>query len=439
MRVIMSDGRREKRKLKNKMIKFHWILDNSGNKIRCVRTSDVQPAPENLKMYPSNSIEFAILKEFMEFEHTENGIANHTEIEVDLYSGMVFGGCQRTLVAHEDGYTYLRAKPSPKKYNEMSTWEILEYIQKVNIDGKRDEHRKSVIVNVYNGLKKAFDEEFPTKSFRHSNAYKDFIEARGVQGPQLTKLLLIGEKRPELLDQIDDGTLVIGKAWKIAKNAVKQPTPIDPERFNFLGHFDTSPTFKNKLKSGVLEAVDYFRKTPICGKQLVDNEQFGFEYPMISAHFSNIINSTAAFSYVEVDKEVKTGRKALASHGDSRPDIYFPTRSKDGFQEEKIEVKVASWTSTASTCIFYGGPGTKNCHPHEYLLGIHSDGGNQMFLMLATLTPEDWENPTSNEKYKMTLGTWFKNHFEKKDYRFLIGNISRAGNQKKVPHVNFNV
>ena len=53
MRVIMSDGRREKRKLKNKMIKFHWILDNSGNKIRCVRTSDVQPAPENLKMYPS--------------------------------------------------------------------------------------------------------------------------------------------------------------------------------------------------------------------------------------------------------------------------------------------------------------------------------------------------------------------------------------------------
>ena len=62
MRVIMSDGRREKRKLKNKMIKFHWILDNSGNKIRCVRTSDVQPAPENLKMYPSNSIEFAILK-----------------------------------------------------------------------------------------------------------------------------------------------------------------------------------------------------------------------------------------------------------------------------------------------------------------------------------------------------------------------------------------
>ena len=56
--------------------------------------------------------------------------------------------------------------------------------------------------------------------------------------------------------------------------------------------------------------------------------------------------------------------------------------------------------------------------------------------MLATLSPKDWKS-AGGGKVTMSLGTWFNNHFEKKDYRFLMGDISRTGNQKKVPHVNF--
>ena len=38
----------------------------------------------------------------------------------------------------------------------------------------------------------------------------------------------------------------------------------------------------------------------------------------------------------------------------------------------------------------------------------------------------------------MTLKRWFDNHFDKKDYRFIIGNISSVGNATKRPNVNFN-
>ena len=117
----------------------------------------------------------------------------------------------------------------------------------------------------------------------------------------------------------------------------------------------------------------------IGGKKLINHDQFGFEYSAISAVLSNIINVAAAHQYVEVDSAVKTGRKKIDSYGDSKPDIYFPTISKTGFQGEKIEVKVASWNSKPSSIIFYGGPGVKQCHPHEYLLGVNSDGGNLLF------------------------------------------------------------
>jgi hypothetical protein len=420
-----------------KKIKLHKVEDSAGNLVECVRVDEITPAPENLLIYPTKSDEFIDLEDLMKTEYVENNIANHTEAEIDLYSGMVLSGCQRTLVAKKNGWEYLRAKASPKKYNEMSTWGRIEYLQKVNIDGKRNEQSAEVITTVYRGLEHAFLEEHPDRiSYKHSDSHKNFCKARGIDRKDLSRILVVAEKKPELLKEIDTGKYSIHKAWREAQNVQKTVVKQDLERFDFIKHAGESSTFKKNLKNGVLEAVDHFRKTPICGKQLVDDEQFGFEYPMISAHFSNIINSAAAFSYVEVDMKVKTGRKAVSSNGDSRPDIYFPSISKVGFQEEKVEVKVASYAPQPSAIIYYGGPGAINCHPHEYLLGITSDGGAQIFLMLATLTPKDWKSAGSG-KVMMSLGTWFDNHFEKNDYKFLMGDISRTGNQKKFPHVNF--
>jgi hypothetical protein len=51
------------------------------------------------------------------------------------------------------------------------------------------------------------------------------------------------------------------------------------------------------------------------------------------------------------------------------------------FQNEKIEVKAASWNGVASSCILYGGPGAKNCTQHEYFIGIWKKDCKKLFLM----------------------------------------------------------
>ena len=172
-----------------KKLTLHKVEDSAGNLVECVLVDEITPAPENLLIYPTKPNEFSDLEDLMKTEYVENNIANHTEIEVDLHSGKVLSGCQRTLVAKKNGWKYLRAKASPKKYNEMSKWERIEYLQKVNIDGKRDENSTEVIATVYRGLEQAFLEEHPDRiSYKHSDSHKNFCKARGVDRKDLSRI-----------------------------------------------------------------------------------------------------------------------------------------------------------------------------------------------------------------------------------------------------------
>jgi hypothetical protein len=426
------------------MVTFYGIPDSKGNLIRCVKTDDVRPAPENIEMYPFVPEEFEILKGQMQKEYLRNNkIANHTEIEVDIYSGIVWGGCQRTLVCKELGYEHIRAKPSTEIYEDLTPFKRMRHIQLVNIDGKRNEHSAKVKVSVWNGLERSFLAENPSitamrSSPRGQEIWQEFCISRSTDPKAMGQLLQIFKLAPEFLDEIDNKTMPIGKALKKAKQSIIKPTVKEnPNRFDFLDHFDKNPTIFVNMKRGILEAIEQFNSIKILGQELINHPEFGFEYPQLSATYSNIINSTAAYLYSELDPEVTSGRKASGTTGDSRPDIVFNGLSKNGFQEEMIEVKVASLGETAGSSTIYGGPGATNCYKHEYLWCIQSDDGKQIFLMLATIYPEDWE-PSGSGKNILTLKRWFDNHFDKKDYRFIIGNISSVGNATKRPNVNFN-
>ena len=171
---------------------LHKVEDSAGNMVECVFVDEITPAPENLLIYPTKQDEFNDLENLMQECYDEDNIPNHTEAEIDLYSGKVLSGCQRTLVAKKNGWKYLRAKASPKKYNEMSTWERIEYLQKVNIDGKRNENSAEVITSVYLGLEQAFLEEHPDLiSYKHSDSHKNFCKARGIDKRDLSRLLVI--------------------------------------------------------------------------------------------------------------------------------------------------------------------------------------------------------------------------------------------------------
>ena len=180
---------------------------------------------------------------------------------------------------------------------------------------------------------------------------------------------------------------------------------------------------------GIKNSVSHFNSMQIDGRSLIHHDDFGFEKNQITSVYSNIINSTTAAVYTRLGLKAVTGRgNQTADWSKSRPDIYFPDITKHGsaFQEEKIEVKAASWNrnTTASSCMFYGGPGAKTCTPHEYLIGIWKKDCEKLFLMLSTISPEDWTSSGKKEEYNMSILTWYKNHYHREDeYRILMGDI----------------
>jgi len=421
------------------MVKFYKITDKHGNERLCVKVSDIKQAPENVKMYPAIPEHIDNLSDLMEIEMEFSGVPNHEALEVCPNTGYVWRGNTRTFcgqgITKQDGtvgegYEYLYAQKSPKHYDKMTAQERADYIQNANIDGKRDEKDVRVIVNIFKFLANLFEEDnIDNKKFQRSEIYEQFVESRGIQKPKLRKLLDIDKKLPELLDEIQKGKLSIEKAYKQACGMVTINVIPDPDRFNFLIHLDETPKFKDFITDNIKKALTHFINIPLgLDKELLVNTgQYGFEKNQITAVFSNIINSVAARAYSVFGIDAKTGREyQTTDHSKSRPDIVFPALSKPDkeFQNEKIEVKAASWNGISSKCLFYGGPGAKTCSQHEYLFGIWKKDCERLFLMLATIDPEDWEatGKTTGE-YTLSLNKWYENHFNKNDYRFLMGEI----------------
>jgi hypothetical protein len=119
-----------------KMIEFVDIPDktNPKNLIRCVRVADIEPAPENVEMYPPNWPEHLDpLGVLLDEEEERTGVPNREEIEVDQETGTAVGGCSRTIIAKKKEYTHLRAKPSSSGYNTMTKLQRMKYIKEMNI------------------------------------------------------------------------------------------------------------------------------------------------------------------------------------------------------------------------------------------------------------------------------------------------------------------
>ena len=404
---------------------FTEIVDKNGITRKVVDVSKIEQCSINALMYKNTDEQIANLLSSMREHYEETGLPNKEAIEVDV-DGIVLSGNTRLLCARKIGCQYLLAIESGFRCSEKSDYEIAKYLQKRNNDGKRDESDPRIIYQLIKALEKLYLDD-KGGSFTHSVDRKEFIKEHRLQSKDLSRIVKIGDKDKSLLDKVHSGDLNLAKAEKIALGIVNPNVIADPDRFNFFKHYDENPTLGEEIIFSIKQSVDHFNKTPIDGRSLVHDEDYGFEKNQITSVYSNFINVNTAAVYTRHGLDAVTGRKKQ-DKSESRPDISFPglTKENTNFQKEKIEVKAASWNhnTTAGTCMFYGGPGAKNCTPHEYLIGIWKKNCEKLFLMLTTLTPDDWTSAGKSREYNMSIYTWFKNHHHKEDeYRILMGDI----------------
>ena len=154
----------------------------------------------------------------------------------------------------------------------------------------------------------------------------------------------------------------------------------------------------------------------------------GWETNQITSPLSNIWMSAAVYGFNSVKVPLLDCITPRKRQGYA--DIHFETLTKkysDEYLSERIEVKVGAWNGNASSTFVYGGMGSVNVTPHEYIIGIHNQQLKKHFLMITTLDKNDWKTDGRDSNATMTLSSWFRRYYDQKDkYRILLGDIYKG-------------
>ena len=166
-------------------------------------------------------------------------------------------------------------------------------------------------------------------------------------------------------------------------------------------------------------------------------DDISWETNALSAVLSHTVMSVTADAFKE--SKISLVEDCITPGGLNKKqgyaDVQFPSLNKDGFQKERIEVKAANAGATCASTNISSGLGATKIHPHEYIIAVWDDDFKRLFMMITTLTKDDWGSGSEGEKI-MSMKTWHKNHYHNKDeYRFLHGEIYE--DQKGLPKFDF--
>ena len=214
---------------------------------------------------------------------------------------------------------------------------------------------------------------------------------------------------------------IIGKKCKDNKKSYI----INPNRFNFLEHFDKTPSVKLKMKKYFSQArFNYFNtdiiKTESLGNiNIVTNKVVGNEQPKKTGVLSDKMMSTLAIVYKELGFDTVTAGTATNS-----ADIQFRDLTKIARQlninnpAEEIEVKAGVMKDDNAT--FYGGPDMKK-HIKAYLLAMFNKDHSKAFMFLTDINGPLVVKTGTKDKTTMDFKTILKYH--KDDIRPIYGSL----------------
>ena len=228
-----------------------------------------------------------------------------------------------------------------------------------------------------------------------------------------------------IVKEIDEGTLALSSAIKELNQSNKKSYIINPNRFNFLEHFDKTPSVKLKMKKYFSQArFNYFNtdiiKTDDLGDiNIVTNKIVGNEQPKKTGVLSDKMMSTLAIVYKELGFDTIT-----AGHATNSADIQFAGLTKIARQlninnpAEEIEVKAGVMKDDNAT--FYGGPDMKK-HIKAYLLAMFNKDHSKAFMFLTDINGPLIVKTGTKDKTTMDFKTILKYH--KDDIRPIYGSL----------------
>ena len=424
--------------VKNKLKKYKNKLKN----LQIMKVRDLKPHPLNVKLNPIEKNEEErkdLAKRFAE-HFKQEGIPNHNPILICPVTNTIWSGHNRYFTALEEGYEEVQIAYTTKVYDPNEPEEDqMYYLEQHNADGKRDEGKPSVILRKWHAMEEAHTAE--DNKYRintpYTDYFKDFALSRKVTPKSFKQLLVIEEYNASWIEDIESGKISsIQKAYDMTKG--KEPDDKEnPNRHNFIKTLDENPQIAKDIVENTIKVMKDFKSISIGNKPMLFGDDISWETNALSAVLSHTVMSVTADAFKE--SKIPLVEDCITPGGLDKKqgyaDVQFPGLNKDGFQRERIEVKAANAGATCASTNISSGLGATKIHPHEYLIVVWDDDFKRLFIMITTLTKEDWSGSGDGEK-RMSIKTWHKNHYHNKnEYRFLIGEIYE--DQKDEPKFQF--
>ena len=441
---------------REKVIPKIELKDHPDGDKKIVLLKHIKPNPQNGELYPEEEIResakdlaYGIDRtgtqdQCMKKRMKEGLIVNHEPIKICPITGVIFSGHTRYYAALMLGAEYIYVVFADEVYSddipEDDMTKILQhynYFKRSEFSFKQQvfktKNEMRLIEKKYNlppgililiGNSHYFNKYYKERMTFLQNVFlnKKAKDLRYIKN--IIKIIQSGEC-DRIVKEIEEGVLALSRAIKELNQSNKKSYIINPNRFNFLDHFDKTIAVKLKMKNYFSQArFNYFNtdiiKTESLGNiNIVTNKVVGNEQPKKTGVLSDKMMSTLAIVYKELGFDTVTAGTATNS-----ADIQFRDLTKIARQlninnpAEEIEVKAGVMKDDNAT--FYGGPDMKK-HIKAYLLAMFNKDHSKAFMFLTDINGPLVVKTGTKDKTTMDFKTILKYH--KDDIRPIYGSL----------------
>ena len=414
-------------------VKFKIRTDSLGNIFANIE--DLIPSELNKKIYGNEDAEDSKVNEIADDmkDRMARGLpANSNPVPV-YPSGKLKGGHTRKSAGIKAGAKELQINIlTSKEESEIQNNSYAEVLALLTDNVFKRDKDHETILNEYNELEMAYvqtNNQQPTKEDK--KVWIDLVQSgtpHKISITMMDHLKIIKSRDPSLFKQIKIGKMTPKAAYNSVKNQRAKLKPREDR--GILEVFDNEANvkmFKHLFNSG----VEKFKKDNILtypnGETVnwVTDEYCGVESNYISNSFSQILQGsvTAMFRKQYPDWDARTPRSEIGA-----PDTQFHAFNKPGFDPLRLESKCFDLMSKTPTVYF--GLGGAMINPHEFMM-VGREGLDRFCIFVSTLSNEEARDiKGGNTGSTMTIETWFDNHFDKKDWKCLHGEIRKDQNGK---------
>jgi len=387
-------------------VKFKIRTDSLGNIFANIE--DLIPSELNKKIYGNENAEDSKVNEIAEDmkDRMARGLpANSNPVPV-YPSGKLKGGHTRKSAGIKAGAKQLQINIlTSKEELEIQNNSYAEVLALLTDNVFKRDKDHETILNEYNELEMAYvqtNNQQPTKEDK--KVWIDLVQSgtpHKISITMMDHLKIIKSRDPSLFKQIKNGKMTPKAAYNSVKN---QRAKLKPRE-----------------NRGILEVYDIEANV----KMFLHLFNSGVESDYISNSYSQILqgSNTAMYRKLYPNWDARTPRSEIGA-----PDTQFHAFNMPGFDPLRLESKCFDLMSKTPTVYF--GLGGAMINPHEFMM-VGREGLDRFCIFVTTLSNEEERDIKGQGSGSiMTVQTWFDNHFDKKDWKCLHGEIRRDQNGK---------